>query len=120
LADADPGREVEDGVDTLEGSANLVLVPHIADDEVDLVVQVIGRLATGPVNLRVEIVEGANVVTLREEEISQMRCNETGAAGDQDFFMHFRAFDITEDYNPVLVKRFNDARGNPVFRRRSQ
>ncbi len=50
----------------------------------------------------------------------QMRCNEAGAAGDQDFFMHFRAFDITEDYNPVLVKRFNDARGNPVFRRRSQ
>ena len=60
--DADRRREVVDGVDAVGARAAPRSVAHVADDQLDVVVQVRGALRVGPVHLRREAVERAHAV----------------------------------------------------------
>ena len=83
LADADGGGEVVDGVDALERAPDGLVVADVADLELDGRVEVLRSLPVR-VDLRIEVVEGPNLVPLREQPVGQMRADEAGTAGDQD------------------------------------
>jgi hypothetical protein len=62
------------------------LVADVADDQLDVPVQVLGPPLALAMHLRAQAIERANLVTLRQQLISQMRTDETCASRDQYFF----------------------------------
>ena len=79
---------MDDGVDPVECAAERVAVADVADDELDVLVEIVGALA-GRVDLRVEAVERANLVAAREQPVREVRADEPRAACDQH--LHGRA-----------------------------
>jgi hypothetical protein len=80
---------VKDRVDAVERAAEDFGVAYVADDELDLVVQVLGPLRVA-VYLLHEAVEGAYRVAGGEELVGQVRADEPGAAGDEHALGHGR------------------------------
>ena len=78
---------MDDGVDaverTLEGSG----VAHVAHDQLDLGLEVIGALAGG-VHLLAERVERTDLVSESEQVTSDVRADEPRASRDEDPFRH--------------------------------
>ncbi len=72
-----------DGVDALQRTPDGLVVADVADLELDGRVEVVRSLPVR-VDLRIEVVEGPNLVPLREQPVGQMRADEAGTAGDQD------------------------------------
>jgi hypothetical protein len=75
---------MDDGIDSIERAADLSPISHVADQNLDLRVE-IGRKPTPlAMNLRIEIVEDANRVSLAYQLIGDMRADESGPSGNQN------------------------------------
>jgi hypothetical protein len=66
LADAHGRGEVVDGVHAFEGLADGVGVADVADDQLDLVVEIVGAAGVLAVDLRAEVVQGTDPITGEE------------------------------------------------------
>ena len=84
LTDADPGREVDDGIDALERAADDILAAHVAGEQLDVGAQVLRAVAL--VHLVDQHVERAHRVAGGEQLVREVGADEAGAAGDQDAF----------------------------------
>src|SRR5262249_57432688 len=83
LPDADGGREVDDGVDAVERRPYGVAVAHVAGLQLDGRIKVVRPLAVR-MDLRVEVVQRPHLVAVGEQPVSEVRADESGAAGDQN------------------------------------
>ncbi len=83
LADSDPGREMDDGVDPVDRAADDVGVAHVAGNQLDVSVQIVGPLGA-VVHLLDEAVEHAHAVSGSDELVGEVRADEAGSAGDED------------------------------------
>ena len=77
---------MEDRVDAAQRSANRRWITDVADDELDLAVEVVGTAAGVAVHLGREVVEHPDPVAVGEELVCEMGADEAGAAGNQDVF----------------------------------
>ncbi len=82
LADADPGREVDDAVDPVQRAPHGLRVADVADDELDVGRQVVRALALR-VDLGVQHVEDAHALPRRQQLGRQVGADEAGPAGDE-------------------------------------
>ena len=87
LADADLGGEVDDLGDALQRAQHRGLVAHVADDHVDLRVEVVG-LRLVAVDLLDQAVEHADAMAALQAGPRDVTPDEAGAAGDEDRLCH--------------------------------
>ncbi len=92
LAHAHCRREVVDRVHALERIAHRGRVAHVANDEFDVGLQVVGPAAAVAMHLRRKVVENANAIAVGEKLVCEMRADETGAAGDENLLRHETPF----------------------------
>ena len=88
LADPDPSRKVDHGIDAGESTLDHPRRANIADDQLDPLVQIGRGPALCAVDLRVEIIERPDPPPLLQQQRGAMRGNKAGAASDQDGFAH--------------------------------
>ena len=75
---------MDDAVDTVERPFDGGGVADVAADELDVVVEVVGTAVLVAVDLRIEIVEDPNAITVLEEPVGEMRADESRPSRDQD------------------------------------
>ena len=71
-------------VDSGERAANQHRVADVSHEELDLGVEIRGTRPALPVHLRYERIQRAHTRAAREEQISEMGADESGAARDED------------------------------------
>jgi hypothetical protein len=72
LANANLRGEMDDGIDSIERAADLIPVAHVTDQNLDLRVEISRKLTRRAMNLRIEIVENANRVSLTDKLIGDV------------------------------------------------
>ena len=90
LADADPGRQMDDRIDAGQRALDRARVPDIARHALDLGVQIRGPGAPLPMDLGIQNVEDPHPVALPEQLIAEMRSDEARAARNQHTSGHVR------------------------------
>jgi len=88
LADADRRREMDHRIDMMQGLSDRIGIADIADDKLSLGAQIAGSIAA-PVDLRGKIIEQPDGIAFGEQDIRDMRANESGPSGYQDTFHDF-------------------------------
>ena len=74
---------MDDGVDSVECAPHGVGVANVSDLKLDVRREVLGP--NDPfVNLRRQVVERADAVSVREQLVGEVRADEARAAGDED------------------------------------
>ncbi len=81
LSDANDGGEVDDGVDGFHRLSECLFVPHVADDQLDVGIEIVG--STIGVYLRGERIERPHLMTRSKQAIGEVRANKSGAACDE-------------------------------------
>ena len=75
---------MDDSVDPVERPANGFAVADVADDELHVLVEIVGAVSA-LMHLRLEVVERPDIRSLREQPVGEVRADEPRAACDQDF-----------------------------------
>ena len=76
---------MEDRVDSAQRLVDRGAIADVADDELDVLGEVLGPSPSIAVHLRLERVEHADAVAAREQLVGEVRADEPGAARDQHF-----------------------------------
>jgi hypothetical protein len=72
LPDAYAGREVDDGIDSLKCAGDRVGIADVARNELDVIVEIVRSAPLFAVDLRLQIVEDADMVTTLKECVGEM------------------------------------------------